>query len=210
MIFALHAQSVTTSTLAYSEVRTLPATPWQAATSTMRAVPFYSQFKDIRSPKWQKVGCGVTSLAMIIDYYKPGTVSVNTLLDQGIAAGAYLNNAGWTHKGLIGLAERYGLEGTSYDLAGVEQKKAFGVLQRHLSDGPVMVSVHYRFDPKSTIPHLVVLNRLDGDTIYYNDPAAKNGEKSISTDVFLKAWKKRFIVITPEAEPLGLTFALRI
>ena len=52
-------------------------------------VPFYSQFKDITSSSWQKVGCGVTSLAMVIDYYKPDAVSVNTLLKQGITSGSY-------------------------------------------------------------------------------------------------------------------------
>jgi uncharacterized protein YvpB len=83
------------------------------ATSSIPDVPFYSQFKDILSAQWQKVGCGVTSLAMIIDYYDPNTVSVNTLLKQGIAAGAYDTNAGWTYAGLIGLSQKYGLDGNS-------------------------------------------------------------------------------------------------
>ncbi|MBP9757390.1 MAG: C39 family peptidase [Candidatus Pacebacteria bacterium] len=173
-------------------------------------VPFYSQFRDITSPKWQKVGCGVTSLAMIIDYYNADAVSVNTLLYKGIASGAYLNSAGWTYKGLIGLAEGYGLDGKSFDLAGSETKKAFSTLRSYLDDGPVMVSVHYKFDPKSTIPHLVVLNRIDHDTIYYNDPAAKSGEGSISTANFIKAWKKRFIVLTPMDVPGGPSFEARV
>src|ERR1700690_2125492 len=85
------------------------------ATTSIPDVPFYSQFKDITSPTWQKVGCGVASLAMVIDYYEPA-VPVNTLLKQGIAAGAYLQSAGWTYKGLIQLAQKYGLSGNSYDL----------------------------------------------------------------------------------------------
>ena len=212
MIFALSTMPVTTSTPAFAEVHFISAPQWnREATSTRvtRVVPFYSQFNDIRSPKWQKVGCGVTSLAMIIDYYKPGTVSVNTLLSQGIEAGAYLNNAGWTYKGLIGLARDYGLDGKSYDLAGTAPTKAFSTLKGHLGHGPVMVSVHYKFDPKSTIPHLVVLNRIENDTIYYNDPAAKNGEKTISTADFLKAWKKRFIVIKPTVVPRSVAFSVR-
>lgn len=212
MIIALSSFPVTTSTPAYSEVRTIATPQWDQtvlSASTTRAVPFYSQFKDIRSPKWQKVGCGVTSLAMIIDYYKPGTVSVNTLLTQGISAGAYLNSAGWTYKGLIGLAKRYGLEGSSYDLASLSSKNAFSALKGYLADGPVMASVHYGFDPKSTIPHLVVLNRIENDTIYYNDPAAKSGEKTISSTDFLKAWKKRFIVIKPPSAPQNLSLSIR-
>ncbi len=51
-------------------------------------VPFYSQFSDITSATWQKVGCGIASLAMLIEYYNPGVVTVDTLLEEGIAADA--------------------------------------------------------------------------------------------------------------------------
>jgi len=173
----------------------------EIATSTISTVPFYSQFKDITSAAWQKVGCGVASLAMIIDFYKSDTVSVNALLKQGIAENAYLKNAGWTHKGLIQLSKKYGLGGNSYDLSKLSTKASFAEFKNQLKDGPVIASVHYKFDPKSTIPHLVVINGIEGDTIYYNDPAAKTGQKQISTADFLKAWKKKFIVIRPIKEP---------
>lgn len=169
-------------------------------------VPFYSQFKDITSPKWQKVGCGVTSLAMIIDYYKPA-VSVNTLLKQGIASGAYLQNAGWSYSGLIGIGKKYGLTGTSYDLGTKNNETAFSQLKASLHDGPVIASVHYKFDPKSTIPHLVVINAVVGDIVYYNDPAAKTGGKTISSADFVKGWKRRMIVIRPTAESTEVALA---
>jgi ABC-type bacteriocin/lantibiotic exporter with double-glycine peptidase domain len=159
-------------------------------------VPFYSQFADIQAPNWQKVGCGVTSLAMVIDYYKP-KVSVETLLKQGIKDGAYDKNAGWTYKGLIQLSKKYGLGGSSYDLGTLSTTAAFTQFKASLKDGPVIASIHYKFDPKSTIPHLVVINGIKDGLVYYNDPAAKTGEKTISTADFLKAWKKRFIVIRP-------------
>lgn len=162
-------------------------------------VPFYSQFTNITSPSWKKVGCGIASLAMIIDFYKPA-VSVDTLLGQGIATGAYDYNAGWTYAGLIRLAKKYDLTGTSYDLASSKSSVAFAKLKEFAKDGPVMVSIHYKFDPKSKIPHLVVIDGITDDTVYYNDPAAKSGKKEISTDLFLKAWKKRFIVIRPKKE----------
>ena len=97
MIFAL--ASVASTPLIHQPVyvQTIPspASP-EVSTKIIPEVPFYSQFKDISSAKWQKVGCGVTSLAMVIEYYNPDSVSVNTLLNEGIAAGAYLNSAGWT------------------------------------------------------------------------------------------------------------------
>lgn len=160
-------------------------------------VPFYSQFKDITSQKWKKVGCGVTSLAMVIAYYKPDTVSVDKLLSQAVAAGAYQNNAGWTHQGLILLSKRYGLDGKAYDLSGSTQSAALAEFKALVNDGPVIVSVHYKFDPKNPIPHLVVIDGVRGDDVYYNDPAGLAGEKSISMSQFLKAWKQRFIVIRP-------------
>ena len=166
------------------------------STTTLPVVPFYSQFKDITSAAWQKVGCGVASLAMLIDYYKPA-VPVDTLLRQGVAAGAYNQNAGWTYKGLIQLAKRYGLDGSSYDLANLGSQAALAQFKTYLKDGPVIASIHYKFDPKSSIPHLVVIDGIEGDVIYYNDPAAKSGSKQISTADFLKGWKKRFIVMRP-------------
>ena len=160
-------------------------------------VPFYSQFKDISSLVWQKVGCGAASLAMIIEYYRPDTVSVDTLLKQGVTSGAYTTSAGWSHQGLISLSKKYGLRGNAYDLSTKNQTAAFSQLKDYVHDGPVIASVHYKFDPKSTIPHLVVINGIKDGIIYYNDPAAKTGEGKIPEADFIKSWKKRFIVVRP-------------
>lgn len=167
-------------------------------------VPFYSQLNDIQSPDWKKRGCGVASLAMLIEYYRPGTVSVNTLLKQAIISGAYLQNAGWKHRDLALLSKKYGLEGKNYDLSSSTKDVAFAEISEFLKDGPVMASIYYKFDPKSTIPHLVVINSIVGDTVYYNDPAEKNGGKQISTDDFRKGWKKKFIVVRPKNDEVLL------
>jgi hypothetical protein len=168
-----------------------------AQSPTIPVVPFYSQFADIQSPKWQRVGCGVTSLAMVIDFYKPDALSVNTLLKQGIAAGAYDPNDGWITSGLIQLAKQYGLTGTRYDLSQLDTPTALAQLERFLNDGPVILSVHYKFDPKSTIPHLVVINAISHGVAYYNDPAAKAGGQQISIADLLRGWKKTILVIRP-------------
>ena len=163
-------------------------------------VPFYSQFADITSPSQKKIGCGVASLAMLIELYNPGEkVSVDNLFENGLNAGAYLNNAGWIHAGLINLSKEYGLDGQSHSLADRSANSAFEKLKTVLDDGPVMASVHYTFEPTNPIPHLVVINSVssDGNTVYYNDPAEKSGNNSISKDKFIKAWKKRYIEIRP-------------
>ena len=160
-------------------------------------VPFYSQFNDISSPTWQKVGCGIASLAMLIDYYSDESIVVDTLLDAGIASGAYIDDAGWSHAGLIALAGRYGLTGESKSLAHLSSTAAFAELETVLADGPVMVSVHYTFEPTNPIPHLVVVHRVVDDRIYYNDPAETSGNNSLTIEKFKRAWKQRYIEIRP-------------
>ena len=172
-------------------------------------VPFYSQFKDIESAHWQKVSCGIASLAMLIDFYEPGNVLPQKLLIEGINSGAYIKDAGWSHQGLINLAAKHGLVGTPYYLSSSDNKTAFAEFKKMLKDGPIMVSIHYKFDPKSTIPHLVIINGIDGDTIYYNDPAAKAGAKTIAVADFLKGWKKRFIVFRPAKKDAAIALAAK-
>jgi predicted double-glycine peptidase len=185
------------------------ATPATVATQTTESsskrvvkgvipdVPFYSQFTDISSAAWQKVGCGIASLAMLIDYYSDETVSVDQLLERGIAARAYLDNAGWIHSGLIDLSQAYGLDGESRSLAGLGGDEAFTKLTEVLADGPVMASVHYTFEPTNPIPHLVVVTGVEDGKVFYNDPAEPAGNGSLSIEKFKRAWKQRYIVIRP-------------
>jgi len=189
------------------ETRAIPA-PEAPKTSTvaqaMPDVPFYSQFTDIASPRWQKVGCGITDLTMVINYYHPDAVSVSAMLKKGIAAGAYDQNAGWIYAGLIQLSQKYGLDGAYYDLSKLDAKTAFNRFKEYLKDGPVILSVHYKFDPKSTIPHLVVINGIKDDIVYYNDPATTKGTRQISVADFLKGWKRKVIIIRPVKDGGGI------
>lgn len=160
-------------------------------------VPFYSQFTDITSAEWQKVGCGIASLAMVIDYYSDDVESVDTLLKRGINAGAYLNDAGWIHDGLIGLLSPYQLKGESVSLVNVSSAAALTELKRVLESGPVIASVHYTFEPTNPIPHLVVVLGIRDGLVYYNDPAEAIGGGSVSVQKFQSAWKQRYISIRP-------------
>jgi predicted double-glycine peptidase len=162
---------------------------------TIPIVPFYSQFDDISDSSWQKIGCGIASLAMLINYYEPDRVTVDNLLAEGIASGAYLKGAGWIHKGLADLAKEHGFAGGNTDLSSASMDTAFRSLSEALEEGPVIASVYYTFDPLSPIPHLVVINGIDGDGVHYNDPSEDAGGGTISLDKFKKAWKKRYIEI---------------
>lgn len=174
-----------------------PAVVTTTIATTIPNVPFFSQFKDIQLPEWREVGCGITSLAMVINFYKPGTVSVNTLLQQGVAAGAYDWSAGWTFNGLIQLSKKYGLTGSYHDLSVLSAKAALARFRDLAKSGPVILSVFNRFNPNSTVPHLVVVDGIKNDVVYYNDPAAKTGKKKISVANLLKGWKEKVIVLRP-------------
>ena len=158
-------------------------------------VPFYSQFHNITDIEWQKLGCGIADLAMLIEFYKPGSVSVDVLLQEGIAAGAFQNGAGWKHRDLAFLAQTYGLDGTNYDFSHLDTETAFAQFETILKEGPVIASVYYKFEVGNKIPHLAVINGILGDTVYYNDPSSGRGGESISVSDFKKAWKKRLIAV---------------
>lgn len=176
------------------------ATPAVAKSfSEAKEVPFYSQIRDISSAKWKKLSCGIADLAMIINFYNPGAVVPDTLLWKGLAAGAFINGVGWKHQGLVDLARPYGLTGKSHDFSHLDKNSAFSTLGKFLKEGPVIASIYYAFDPNSKIPHLVVINGVDGDFVFYNDPAARAGNQKISIAGFMRGWKKRIIVIRPES-----------
>ena len=160
-------------------------------------VPFYSQFTDISDPAWRGVGCGIASVAMLIDYYSDKPVNVDVLLATGRKAGAFLPDAGWTHAGLIDLARPYGLTGVTTGLSHLSMAEAFAALRSAVAAGPVMVSVHYTFDRSNPIPHLAVITGIDDTLVYYNDPAEPAGENSLSIAQFQSAWKQRYIAFAP-------------
>jgi len=160
-------------------------------------VPFYSQFTDITASSWKKIGCGIASLAMVIEYYKPGTVVVDTLLDEAIDANAYLDSAGWIHSGLIDVSSKYNLHGEAYDYGSLSMDDAYEKLNTALKGGPVMASVHYTFQKTNPIPHLVIVNGVEDGEVFYNDPAEERGGGAISVAQFQSAWKKRYIEFRP-------------
>lgn len=161
-------------------------------------VPFYSQLEDISDPYWKGKGCGIASLAMVMDFFKPNTVtSVDNLLREGIKSGAYLNRAGWIHAGLIDLSKRYGFDGQGHYWDNTSKEIALSNLSVALENGPVIASVYYTFDPLSPIPHLVVINSIDDKNVHYNDPAEPSGGGVISIEDFQTGWKQRIIAIRP-------------
>lgn len=154
-------------------------------------VPFYSQVLDISDYKWKGVSCGIVGLAMIIDYYQP-SVDINTLLQQGIETGAYNDTNGWSHAGLINVAQKNGLNGQAVYAV------SFDTLVQAVEEGPVIVSVDYSMTAQNTIPHLIVVTDIKDGVVQYNNPASLSGGETILADNFKMTWKKNYIEIKPE------------
>ncbi len=171
-------------------------------------VPYYSQLRDVSAVEWRMEACGIAAMAMEIGFYKPNAVSVDKMLDQAIASGSYAKNAGWKHHELSALATRYGLAGKVYNLATLKNEAAFANFKVVLSEGPVIVSIHNKFNPKATLGHLIVVTGIDNDFIYYSDPASTTetkGEKKITIQGFLAGWKKRFITVRDPQSKIAKT-----
>lgn len=170
-------------------------------------VPLYSQISDISSVEWQQKGCGVADLAMIIEFYKPKTTSVQKVLEEALSGGAYEKNVGWKHDGLAALAVKHGLVGRTYDLSSLDKNTAFSQFQDIIKEGPAVASIHRGFNPKSPFGHLVVITGFDENFIYYNDPGKHDGIRKVSVTEFMKGWKKRLIVVRPPESKIQVALA---
>jgi len=137
---------------------------------------------------------------MVVGYYEPGTTTAQSLLEHGLAEGHYIPGAGWSHHGLIDLASRFGVQGQTRGFHTLSMDQAFQRLKDSVETGPAIASVHYRFDPQSTIPHLVVVREIKDGMVYYSDPAEKAGNGAIQAARFKKAWKKRIIATRPSTD----------
>lgn len=158
-------------------------------------VPLFSQISDISSVTWQQKGCGVADVAMIVEFYKPETTSVQEVLEQGLKAGAYVKNVGWSHSGLASLAVKHGLVGKTVDLSTLKNAEALSEFKDIVKEGPVIASIRRGFKAKSPYGHLIVITGFDDKLVYYNDPGKREGIRTVAIADFMKGWKKRLIVI---------------
>ncbi len=159
-------------------------------------VPTRSQYLHIHHREWKDRSCGIVSVGMVLLFYKK-IVTMDELLKQGLRAGAYKEPYGWTHAGLVSLAQKYKLHAAAYDWSKDIADEAFLKLVSFLEEGPVLASIHKDFDQKNG-GHLIVITGFKDGIIYYNEPASKKGEsikRKISKEIFLEGWKKRMLAI---------------
>ncbi len=167
-------------------------------------VPLFSQISDISSVNWKQKGCGVADIAMLIEFYKPNTTTVQKVLEEGLASGAYLKNVGWKHDGLAKLATKYDLIGKTHDFSKSDKITALIQLKDIIKEGPAIASIRRGFNPTSSFGHLIVVTGFDDKLVYYNDPGKKEGIRNVPISEFMNGWKKRLIVVRPPATKIQI------
>lgn len=121
-------------------------------------VPFYSQKWDLSrwrefgfesyedAEHWERSSCGVLCLKMAIDAFlmergEQVSPPVSEYIRKGVAIGAYTEQNGWSHDGLVRLAGVFGFSAKNYE--GVK----VGDLKRMLEQGRLpIVSIKWAFE----------------------------------------------------------------
>jgi len=174
-------------------------------------VPFSSQYTDLGHHEWRARGCGITALKMVMDYWHGvdvgnQTATLEEALAQGLRAGAYLPGIGWSHRGLVAVARYYGYEGFNVDVAAnsptpKSSSEAWAMALAELEAGPLLVSVFSGLNPSRSGGHIVVLTGAHDGLVLLNDPEemnAREGCKALAQEIFVPAFKQRYIVIRPQ------------
>jgi len=126
---------------------------------------------------------------------------VDFTISDGIENGAYIENIGWSHQGLIDTAvKHFGLIGKRFDFAKENPETAFERMIEELKNGPVIASIYKNLNPQNG-GHLAVVFGTDEGNVLFADPDIDNPsfiERKATLEEFKNGWKKRYIVIRPE------------
>ena len=144
-------------------------------------VPYYSQYIDVANIEWQSRACGVACLKMLLGAQVVRTPSIDEMIRQGEAIGAY-GPSGWTHDGLLALAQKYYTKLSRTEWRQAEGKTAdelneegIAFLISELRSGhPIIVSAIKNFEVVDKF-HMVVLTGFEEEDgkvtgFYYHDP----------------------------------------
>lgn len=133
-----------------------------------REVPFYPQkwdldrwqdlgfesFEDARY--WEKSSCGTLCLKMAIDAFlsdqaEPSSFSIKEYIKKGVEIGAYEDSTGWSHDGLVRLANELGFSAIRRGNIGVAE------LREALGKGYLpIVSIKWAFEGRRTLKEKIL------------------------------------------------------
>ena len=181
----------------------------------MLNVPFYSQYAPEVPVEWRRRSCGIAALHMALAAkHAAGVIGTDSLIEAGVASGAYIPGIGWKHDGLVALAEMHGVKARRAEF-GIRRfprrVRSFAALVpdlfaysgmhelRHALDQGVIPIVSLTTDTADT--HLVTLTgygRGSESGFYYHDPAgeeADNANRFMDSGAFAKRWRQLALFI---------------
>ncbi|HAT68831.1 MAG: hypothetical protein A2481_04390 [Candidatus Yonathbacteria bacterium RIFOXYC2_FULL_47_9] len=174
-------------------------------------ISYYSQYRDVTDPEWQKRACGVVCLKMLLDARGIQTPPLDEMIQDGVTLGAYSEN-GWLHDGLIELGAKYG--GNLYrkefrkkdaDPETAERLNHEGIdaLLHELEAGrPVIISAIKNFEISNKFHMVLVVGAEIEEGIvkgfYYHDPGSytdtKGAYQFVPMNIFSKTWRRMAIL----------------
>lgn len=142
--------------------------------------------------------CGAACIKMVLEAFgKTDMPSVKELMEEGIQNGFYKEPAGWIHRGLVRLAERYGTVARRLNI----KKHPIELGDLLKEGGLIIVSVSLGFNPERRGGHLVVVHGIEFENnvlkkVYFRDPSGFGQlHYDIDGESFLKSWTGNLVVI---------------
>lgn len=171
-------------------------------------VPFYSQYTDVQDPQWKERACGILCLKMVLDFLGPRTPTPDEFLKKGVSFGAY-GTWGWTHNGLVAVADSFGIAMERKEFRSEDQKKAEKLLDLGIDElvsslernKPVLISAIKKWVEEKKF-HMMVLVGVEEDEgvakgFYYHDPDAYTEEEGrgrfVPMNTFKRHWRRMAI-----------------
>ena len=156
---------------------------------------------------WKYRACGVAVIKMILVSQNKdlNLVSLDELIEKGLECGAYVENVGWRHQGLVCLAEKYGVALTfqkEFFKTAEDKIKGLKIINKELlSKRPVAVSVHPGFNGQKD-SHLLLavgmnLKNSSATGYYIQDPykGIRGHKYFVTKKEFLDGWRGGMIFL---------------
>ena len=164
-------------------------------TDTKLAVPYFSQYRDIRDADHRLRGCGMTSTYMVLKYFGADVSSLDDETEKGMAEGGF-GPSGWYHDYFVKLFRSYGFPCERREH--LREREVADFRESLKTGNPVIISVVRRLWDQRLF-HMVVLTGYREDEkgnllgFFYHDPASmrEDGSQHLYVDlsVFFLDWR---------------------
>lgn len=101
---------------------------------------------------WERSSCAILCLKMIMDsIYPENTKPISAIINKGLELNAYTDKSGWSHKGVVKIAEHYGLKAMAY-----EKLKPKDIKDTLREGSFVIVSIKWAFENYKTLKEKIL------------------------------------------------------